>query len=116
MIEHVYFTSQGEVAKAILDGVAAFFNSGAGNIFYWVTGMIGTLATVCRLLMRQELRQMFLWLGAFTVMLTALTEGKRSVVIHEQARPLATFHVDNVPLGLALPLTAVTGLSSYLTR
>ena len=115
MIEDIFVTSQGEVAKTVLDGIAAFFNSGSGDIFYWVTGMIGTFAVLFRFYMRQELRQMFIWLASFTILATILIEGKRDLIIHDQTKPIATYHVDNVPLGLALPLSSITGISSYLT-
>ena len=115
MLEHIYVTAQGEVAKTIFDGIAAFFNAGHGKIFYWVIGMIGTFVIITRIVTKQDLKGAFIWMLSFVILATILIDGRRDVLIHDQTKPLARYAVDNVPLGLTLPVSASTGLSSYLT-
>lgn len=115
MLEHIYVTAQGEVAKTIFDGIAAFFNAGHGKIFYWVIGMIGTFVIITRIVTKQDLKGAFIWMLSFVILATILIDGRRDVLIHDQTKPLARYAVDNVPLGLTLPVSASTGIASYLT-
>ncbi|WP_192484675.1 conjugal transfer protein TraG N-terminal domain-containing protein [Cysteiniphilum marinum] len=117
MDDIIYVTSQGEVFQAAFNAIAAYFNSEASNTLIWATGMIGMFAVVCKFLMKSDLKMILWWVGCYTFMSLFLIEGKTDVFIYDTTRPMGNIvAVDNVPNGLALPASWVTGVSRYVTE
>ncbi|WP_203384360.1 conjugal transfer protein TraG N-terminal domain-containing protein [Cysteiniphilum marinum] len=117
MDDIIYVTSQGEIFQAVFNAIAAYFNSEASNTLIWAAGMIGMFAVVCKFLMKSDPKMILWWAGCYIFMSLFLIEGKTDVFIYDTTRPMGNIvAVDNVPNGLALPASWVTGVSRYVTE
>lgn len=112
----IYVTSLGESASIVLNSIATFFSSGNGDLLKWMMFIFGSCYCFFSFLAKTDFKKLLLWPLAFVLMVLMLIDWKKDIVIHESINPLKTYPVDNVPFGIAFPLSVITSLSQYVTE
>ncbi|MCF6768400.1 conjugal transfer protein TraG N-terminal domain-containing protein [Thiotrichales bacterium 19S11-10] len=110
----VWVTSQSSIMKNVLDGISAFFNGNGGELMMYVTVVTGFFVLVAKYIIQPSIKQIMTWLLIVALVPSALIEMKESVIIHDTTSSLEMYTVDNVPLGLALPLSVVSSVMNSI--
>ena len=113
----VWVTSQSDTMKTILDGIAAFFNQNGGSLFLYLVTSLGFLTMVIRYIIQQpDVRQVVNWLIVVSTIPVVLINPTKKVIVHDSTSPLEMHPVDNIPLGLAYPLSIITTAMHSATK
>ena len=113
----VWVTSQSDTMKTVLDGIAAFFNRDGGSFFLYLVTSLGFLTMVVRYIIQQpDVRQIINWLIIVSTIPVVLIKPTEKVIIHDSTSPLEMHPVDNIPLGLAYPLSIIASAMHSATK
>ena len=113
----VWVTSQSGVMKTVLDGIAAFFNQNGGELLLYLVTAMGFLVILFKYIIGQpNFRQILMWFLVVAIIPVILINPREKVIIHDTTSPLEFHPVDNVPLGLAYPLSIITGVMQSVTE
>ncbi|QHM74017.1 conjugal transfer mating-pair stabilization protein TraG [Mixta intestinalis] len=107
----IWVVSSGGMITMGLNAVATVMeNEGWRNVL-WVAETLGILVCLITYLRTHSLTTMFKWALTFVLVTALLLTPKTTVVINDLTVPDRVGRVDNVPVGLALPLFLTTSLS-----
>jgi conjugal transfer mating pair stabilization protein TraG len=113
----VWVTSQSGVMKTVLDGIAAFFNQNGGELLFYLVTAMGFLVIFFKYIIGQpNFRQIVMWFLVVTMIPVILINPRERVMIYDTTSPLEFHPVDNVPLGLAYPLSIITSVMQSVTE
>lgn len=76
---------------------------------------LGVLTCVGAYIKTHDLRGVFAWAMTFCICTAILLTPKETVVVNDLTRPERIDRVDNVPVGLAVPLYLLTGIGYTLS-
>lgn len=111
----IWVVSSGGMITMGLNAVATIMENGGWRSTIWVAEMIGIAFCVMTYLRTHNLTAMFGWGLTFTLVTALLLTPKVTVVVNDLTAPDTIGRVDNVPVGLAMPLYLATGVGYTLT-
>ncbi|WP_217550261.1 conjugal transfer mating-pair stabilization protein TraG [Pantoea sp. GbtcB22] len=111
----IWVVSSGGMITMGLNAVATVMENGGWRSTIWVAEMIGIAFCVMTYLRTHNLTAMFGWGLTFTLVTALLLTPKVTVVVNDLTAPDTIGRVDNVPVGLAMPLYLATGVGYTLT-
>ena len=112
----VWVTSQSSVMKTVLDGIAAFFNQNGGELLLYLVTTMGFLVILFKYIEKPDFKQLLMWFLVVTIIPVTLIKPREKVMIYDTTSPLEFHPVDNVPLGLAYPLSIITSVMQSVTE
>ncbi|MEB5708241.1 conjugal transfer mating pair stabilization protein TraG [Pantoea anthophila] len=98
-----------------LNAVATVMENGGWKSTIWVAEMLGIAFCVMTYLRTHNMTAMFGWGLTFVLVTALLLTPKVTVVVNDLTAPDTIGRVDNVPVGLAMPLYLATGVGYTLT-
>lgn len=111
----IWVVSSGGMITMGLNAVATVMENGGWKSTIWVAEMLGIAFCVMTYLRTHNLTAMFGWGLTFTLVTALLLTPKVTVVVNDLTAPDTIGRVDNVPVGLAMPLYLATGVGYTLT-
>lgn len=105
----VWVVSQGGMITMGLNAVASLMENSGWKTIVWIAEFLGILLCIITYLRSHDLKVMFAWGLWFTLVTALLLTPKTTVVVNDLTDQTSVNRVDNVPLGLAVPLWLVTG-------
>ena len=111
----IWVVSSGGMITMGLNAVATVMENGGWKSTIWVAEMLGIAFCVMTYLRTHNLSAMFGWGLTFTLVTALLLTPKVTVVVNDLTAPDTIGRVDNVPVGLAMPLYLATGVGYTLT-
>ncbi|HGM6879005.1 TPA: conjugal transfer mating-pair stabilization protein TraG [Serratia marcescens] len=110
----IWAIGNGSMIAMGLNAVATMFNSASWQTLLWLGETLGVLTCVGAYIKTHDLRGVFAWAMTFCICTAILLTPKETVVVNDLTRPERIDRVDNVPVGLAVPLYLLTGLGYTL--
>jgi len=111
----IWVVSSGGMITMGLNAVATVMENGGWRSTIWVAEMLGIAFCIMTYLRTHNLTTMFGWGLTFVLVTSLLLTPKVTVVVNDLTAPDTIGRVDNVPVGLALPLYLATGVGYTLT-
>ncbi|MGK3125860.1 conjugal transfer mating-pair stabilization protein TraG [Candidatus Pantoea formicae] len=111
----IWVVSSGGMITMGLNAVATVMENGGWKSTIWVAEMLGIAFCVMTYLRTHNMTAMFGWGLTFTLVTALLLTPKVTVVVNDLTAPDTIGRVDNVPVGLAIPLYLATGVGYTLT-
>lgn len=111
----IWVVSAGGMIALGLNAVATLMENGGWRSVVWVAEMLGIVFCIFTWLRSHDLRVLFGWGITFVLVTALLLTPKVTVVVNDLTAPENIGRVDNVPVGLALPLYLVTGVGYTMT-
>ncbi|WP_182057566.1 conjugal transfer mating-pair stabilization protein TraG [Pantoea sp. ME81] len=111
----IWVVSSGGMITMGLNAVATVMENGGWKSTIWVAEMLGIAFCVMTYLRTHNLTAMFGWGLTFTLVTALLLTPRVTVVVNDLTAPDTIGRVDNVPVGLAMPLYLATGVGYTLT-
>ncbi|MDU3074737.1 MAG: conjugal transfer mating-pair stabilization protein TraG [Mixta calida] len=111
----IWVVSSGGMITMGLNAVATMMENGGWHSTIWVAEMLGIAFCVMTYLRTHNMTAMFGWGMTFVLVTALLLTPKVTVVVNDLTAPDTIGRVDNVPVGLAMPLYLVTGAGYTLT-
>lgn len=99
----MYVFSGGETTRAVLNAIAAFFNSHDRVMLVGMLGMVAVFITAIRFIITRDPNHIGYWFATALLVPTLLTTPKTSMIIIDSSQMGKTYTVDDVPIGVALP-------------
>lgn len=112
----VYVFTAGATTREVFNAVSAFMNTDDFSKAIGIAAMCSVLGCVIQCLMSHDLRIFFKWFLVYFCVTTILIGVKTSVQIVDLTNPMATYFVDNVPYGIAMPASIITSVEAGLTQ
>ena len=112
----VWVTSQSGVMKTVLDGIAAFFNQNGGDLLLYLVTVMGALVVLFKYIQKPDFKQVLTWALLLSIIPVTLINPREKVMINDSTSTLEKHPVDNVPLGLAYPLSIITSTMQSVTK
>lgn len=111
----IWVVSSGGMITMGLNAVATVMENGGWKSTIWVAEMLGIAFCVMTYLRTHNMTAMFGWGLTFVLVTALLLTPKVTVVVNDLTAPDTIGRVDNVPVGLAMPLYLMTGVGYTLT-
>ena len=111
----IWVVSAGGMITMGLNAVATMMENGGWRTTVWVAEMLGIVFCTFTYLRTHDLRTMFGWGLTFVMVTAVLLTPRVTVVVNDLTAPDTIGRVDNVPVGLALPLYLITGTGYTMT-
>ncbi|MFE0587843.1 conjugal transfer mating-pair stabilization protein TraG [Pantoea vagans] len=111
----IWVVSAGGMITMGLNAVATMMENGGWRTTVWVAEMLGIVFCIFTYLRTHDLRTMFGWGLTFVMVTAVLLTPRVTVVVNDLTAPDTIGRVDNVPVGLALPLYLITGTGYTMT-
>ncbi|MDF7630757.1 conjugal transfer mating pair stabilization protein TraG [Erwiniaceae bacterium L1_55_4] len=111
----IWVVSAGGMITMGLNAVATMMENGGWRTTVWVAEMLGIVFCIFTYLRSHDLRTMFGWGLTFALVTAVLLTPRVTVVVNDLTAPDTIGRVDNVPVGLALPLYLITGTGYTMT-
>ncbi|KIC86412.1 conjugal transfer mating-pair stabilization protein TraG [Pantoea agglomerans] len=111
----IWVVSSGGMITMGLNAVATVMENGGWKSTIWVAEMLGIASCVMTYLRTHNMTAMFGWGLTFVLVTALLLTPKVTVVVNDLTAPDTIGRVDNVPVGLAMPLYLATGVGYTLT-
>ena len=111
----IWVVSSGGMITMGLNAVATVMENGGWKSTIWVAEMLGIAFCVMTYLRTHNMTAMFGWGLTFVLVTALLLTPKVTVVVNDLTAPDTIGRVDNVPVGLAMPLYLATGVGYTLT-
>ena len=111
----IWVVSSGGMITMGLNAVATVMENGGWKSTIWVAEMLGIAFCVMTYLRTHNMTAMFGWGLTFVLVTSLLLTPKVTVVVNDLTAPDTIGRVDNVPVGLAMPLYLATGVGYTLT-
>lgn len=112
----VWVTSQSGVMKTVLDGIAAFFNQNGGDLLLYLVTVMGAIVVLFKYIQKPDFKQVLTWVLLLSIIPVTLINPREKVMINDSTSTLEKHPVDNVPLGLAYPLSIITSTMQSVTK
>ncbi|EHL2774483.1 conjugal transfer mating pair stabilization protein TraG [Salmonella enterica subsp. enterica serovar Hvittingfoss] len=106
-MNEVYVIAGGEWLSNNLNAIAAFMNSRTWDSIEKIALTLSVLAVAVMWVQRHNVMDMLGWVAVF-VLISLLVTIRTSVQIIDNSDLVRVYRVDNVPVGLALPLSLTT--------
>ncbi|WP_275555783.1 conjugal transfer mating-pair stabilization protein TraG [Mixta sp. Marseille-Q2659] len=111
----IWVVSSGGMITMGLNAVATMMENEGWHSTIWVAEMLGIAFCVMTYLRTHNMTAMFGWGMTFVMVTALLLTPKVTVVVNDLTAPENIGRVDNVPAGLAMPLSIITGVGYTLT-
>ena len=105
----MWVVSSGGMITTGLNAVATVMQNDGWRTLVWIAELLGIIFCILTWLKSHDLKVMFFWGLTFVLVTTLLLTPKTTVVVNDLTAPQKIGRVDNVPMGLAIPLYLVTG-------
>src|ERR1700677_785606 len=113
----IYVFADGAAAREVLNAVATFLALQDYKTALSIALTVSVMIAGIRYLMTHDLRGMFMWIFAYTVITTVmLIPYSGTVQIIDASNPGANYTVGNVPLGIVVPATLITSITWALVQ
>lgn len=115
-VEAIYTIAGGAWFQDTLNGVAAFFNSRAGDSLLAMATAVSVSVGAVSYIRTRNLLDLVKWAGFYVLIIAVLIGVKRDVQIIDLSEPAAIYQVDNVPAGLAVPASIITRVGAGMAQ
>lgn len=115
-MDTIYTVAGGAWFQDTLNGVAAFFNSSAGDALLTMATAVSVIVGAATYIRTRDIMDLAKWTGFFVLVMSVLIGDKRSVQIVDLSEPAAIYQVDNVPTGLAAPASLITRIGAGMAQ
>lgn len=105
-----------DVFAQIFNAVATFTKNETWHSLMTIAETIGVIAVMILYIKGRDLKSIGLWLLTFVLINTLLLTPKERLIITDLSQPNIIKNVDNVPLGVALPIYFTTLVGNSIAR
>nr|WP_241389718.1 conjugal transfer mating-pair stabilization protein TraG [Serratia marcescens]ULG13118.1 conjugal transfer protein TraG [Serratia marcescens] len=111
----IWVTGNGSIITMGLNFVATMVNTAGWRSILWLAETLGVLTCLIAFVRTHDAKVMFGWGLTFVIVTSALLTPRATVVVNDLNRPQEIGRVDNVPMGLAVPMWLMTTASITLS-
>lgn len=115
-VDTIYTVAGGAWFQDTLNGVAAFFNSRAGDSLIAMATAVSVIVGAATYIRTRNIMDLVKWAGFYVLVIAVLVGDKRNVQIIDLSEPAAIYQVDNVPTGLAAPASLITRIGAGMAQ
>ncbi|HCL6408230.1 TPA: conjugal transfer mating pair stabilization protein TraG, partial [Citrobacter freundii] len=115
-VDTIYTVAGGAWFQDSLNGVAAFFNSRAGDSLIAMATAVSVIVGAATYIRTRNIMDLVKWAGFYVLVIAVLVGDKRNVQIIDLSEPAAIYQVDNVPTGLAAPASLITRIGAGMAQ
>lgn len=115
-VDTIYTVAGGAWFQDTLNGVAAFFNSRAGDSLIAMATAVSVIVGAATYIRTRNIMDLVKWAGFYVLVIAVLVGDKRNVQIVDLSEPAAIYLVDNVPTGLAAPASLITRIGAGMAQ
>ncbi|UAN24961.1 conjugal transfer mating pair stabilization protein TraG (plasmid) [Enterobacter sp. JBIWA003] len=115
-VDTIYTVAGGAWFQDTLNGVAAFFNSRAGDSLIAMATAVSVIVGAATYIRTRNIMDLAKWAGFYVLVIAVLVGDKRNVQIVDLSEPAAIYQVDNVPTGLAAPASLITRIGAGMAQ
>ncbi|MFH8136374.1 conjugal transfer mating-pair stabilization protein TraG [Pantoea osteomyelitidis] len=115
-VDTIYTVAGGAWFQDTLNGVAAFFNSRAGDALITMATAVSVIVGAATYIRTRNIMDLVKWAGFYVLVIAVLVVDKRNVQIIDLSEPAAIYQVDNVPAGLAAPVSLITRIGAGMAQ
>lgn len=115
-VDTIYTVAGGAWFQDTLNGVAAFFNSRAGDALITMATAVSVIVGAATYIRTRNIMDLVKWAGFYVLVIAVLVGDKRKVQIIDLSEPAAIYQVDNVPTGLAAPASMITRIGAGMAQ
>nr|WP_320705116.1 TraX family protein [Enterobacter asburiae] len=115
-VDTIYTVAGGAWFQDTLNGVAAFFNSRAGDSLIAMATAVSVVVGAATYIRTRNIMDLVKWAGFYVLVIAVLIGDKRNVQIVDLSEPAAIYQVDNVPTGLAAPASLITRIGAGMAQ
>ncbi|EPB5915851.1 conjugal transfer mating-pair stabilization protein TraG [Citrobacter amalonaticus] len=115
-VDTIYTVAGGAWFQDTLNGVAAFFNSSAGDALITIATSVSVIVGAATYIRTRNIMDLVKWAGFYVLVIVVLIGDKRDVQIIDLSEPAAIYQVDNVPTGLAAPASLITRIGAGMAQ
>ncbi|EOI7436044.1 conjugal transfer mating-pair stabilization protein TraG, partial [Yersinia enterocolitica] len=115
-VETIYTIAGGAWFQDTLNGVAAFFDSRAGDALLAMATAVSVVVGVLTYIRTRNILELVKWAGFYVLVASVLIGVKHKVQIIDLSEPAAIYQVDNVPAGLAVPASLITRIGAGMAQ
>lgn len=115
-VETIYTIAGGAWFQDTLNGVAAFFESRAGDALLAMATAVSVVVGVLTYIRTRNILELVKWAGFYVLVASVLIGVKHKVQIIDLSEPAAIYQVDNVPAGLAVPASLITRIGAGMAQ
>lgn len=115
-VDTIYTVAGGAWFQDTLNGVAAFFNSRAGDSLIAMATAVSVIVGAATYIRTRNIMDLVKWAGFYVLVIAVLIGDKRNVQIVDLSEPAAIYQVDNVPTGLAAPASLITRIGAGMAQ
>ncbi|EFB7478453.1 conjugal transfer mating pair stabilization protein TraG [Salmonella enterica subsp. enterica serovar Newport] len=115
-VDTIYTVAGGAWFQDTLNGVAAFFNSRAGDSLIAMATAVSVIVGAATYIRTRNIMDLVKWAGFYVLVIAVLVGDKRHVQIIDLSEPAAIYQVDNVPTGLAAPASLITRIGAGMAQ
>lgn len=115
-VETIYTVAGGAWFQDTLNGVAAFFNSRAGDALIVMATAVSVIVGAATYIRTRNLMDLAKWVAFYVFVLAVMIGDKTNVQVVDLSEPAAIYQVDNVPTGLAAPASLITRIGAGMAQ
>ncbi len=115
-VETIYTVAGGAWFQDTLNGVAAFFNSRAGDALIAMATAVSVAVGTVTYVRTHNLMDVMKWVAFYVIVISVMIGDKKSVQVVDLSEPAAIYQVDNVPTGLAAPASMITRVGAGMSQ
>lgn len=112
----VYVYTNGDVANAFFNAIAAFLGTDDWATLLYIGSIFAVLGSAFLYTQTHDLMTFLKFFGVYMAVTCLMLAPKTSVEIIDVSNPMATYQVDNIPVGLALPASVISTIGYGLTQ
>ncbi|EBJ4701067.1 conjugal transfer protein TraG [Salmonella enterica] len=115
-VETIYTVAGGAWFQDTLNGVAAFFNSRAGDALIAMATAVSVAVGAAAYIRTRNLMDLMKWAAFYVIVIGVMIGDKTNVQVVDLSEPAAIYQVDNVPTGLAAPASVITRVGAGMAQ
>ncbi|HCM1918462.1 TPA: conjugal transfer mating pair stabilization protein TraG [Salmonella enterica subsp. salamae serovar 28:r:e,n,z15] len=115
-VETIYTVAGGAWFQDTLNGVAAFFNSRAGDALITMATVVSVAVGAVTYIRTRNLMELMKWVAFYVIVISVMIGDKTNVQVVDLSEPSAIYQVDNVPTGLAAPASLITRVGAGMAQ
>ncbi|HCJ1012356.1 TPA: conjugal transfer mating pair stabilization protein TraG [Salmonella enterica] len=115
-VETIYTVAGGAWFQDTLNGVAAFFNSRAGDALIAMATAVSVAVGAATYIRTHNLMDLMKWVAFYVIVIGVMIDDKTHVQVVDLSEPAAIYQVDNVPTGLAAPASIITRVGAGMSQ
>ncbi|EKA7659300.1 conjugal transfer mating pair stabilization protein TraG [Salmonella enterica] len=115
-VETIYTVAGGAWFQDTLNGVAAFFNSRAGDALIATATAVSVAVGAVTYIRTRNLMDLMKWVAFYVIVISVMIGDKTNVQVVDLSEPAAIYQVDNVPTGLAAPASLITRVGAGMAQ